>query len=48
MAGKYKDDPLFDDMLAYIEEYRRELDAELEECDCQLDAEDAIILFEKN
>ena len=39
MAGKYKDDPLFDDMLAYIEEYRRELDAELEEYDRQLDAE---------
>jgi hypothetical protein len=27
IAGKYKDDPQFDQMLEYIEEYRRELDA---------------------
>ncbi|WP_448266957.1 hypothetical protein [Nostoc sp. DSM 114159] len=27
IAGKYKDDPQFDEMLEYIEEYRRELDA---------------------
>jgi predicted RNase H-like HicB family nuclease len=27
IAGKYKDDPHFDQMLEYIEEYRRELDA---------------------
>ncbi|MEH2141691.1 type II toxin-antitoxin system HicB family antitoxin [Nostoc sp.] len=26
IAGKYKDDPQFDEMLQYIEEYRRELD----------------------
>ncbi|MCG6137249.1 MAG: hypothetical protein MET45_21875 [Nostoc sp. LLA-1] len=26
IAGKYKDDPQFDEMLKYIEEYRRELD----------------------
>jgi predicted RNase H-like HicB family nuclease len=26
IAGKYKDDPQFDQMLEYIEEYRRELD----------------------
>lgn len=26
IAGKYKDDPQFDEMLEYIEEYRRELD----------------------
>ena len=38
-AGKYKDDPQFDDMLADIEAYRRELDAEMEEYYRQLDAE---------
>ncbi|MEH2177572.1 hypothetical protein [Nostoc sp.] len=26
IAGKYKDEPQFDEMLEYIEEYRRELD----------------------
>jgi len=26
IAGKYKDDPQFDQMLMYIEEYRREID----------------------
>jgi hypothetical protein len=31
MAGKYKDDPHFDQMLENIAEYRREKDAELEE-----------------
>jgi len=31
MAGKYKDDPYFDQMLESIAEYRREKDAELEE-----------------
>lgn len=41
LAGKYKDDPLFDDMLVYIEEYRREQDAEMEEYYRQLDEEDA-------
>jgi predicted RNase H-like HicB family nuclease len=30
LAGKYKDDPHFDGMLASIETYRRELDAEME------------------
>lgn len=30
IAGKYKDDPQFDQMLKYIEEYRRELDADNE------------------
>jgi hypothetical protein len=39
-AGKYKDDPQFDDMLADIEAYRRELDAEQEEYYSQLDTED--------
>jgi len=28
--GIFKDDPLFDEMLAYIEAYRRELDAEMQ------------------
>ncbi|MGV0107966.1 HicB-like antitoxin of toxin-antitoxin system domain-containing protein [Nostoc sp. DSM 114160] len=31
IAGKYKDDPQFEEMLEYIEEYRRELDADNEE-----------------
>ncbi|MGH8001011.1 MAG: type II toxin-antitoxin system HicB family antitoxin [Brasilonema sp.] len=39
-AGKYKDDPQFDDMLADIEAYRRERDAEMEEYYRQLDAEE--------
>lgn len=39
MAGKYKDDPQFDEMLAYIEADRRELDAEMEAYYCQLNAE---------
>jgi hypothetical protein len=30
MAGCFKDDPHFDEMLAHIETYRRELDAEME------------------
>lgn len=29
--GKYEDDPQFDEMLAYIEEDRRQLDAEMDE-----------------
>ncbi|AFZ14300.1 Uncharacterized protein family UPF0150 [Crinalium epipsammum PCC 9333] len=29
-AGMFKDDPQFDEMLEYIEQYRRELDAEAE------------------
>ncbi|MGF1992554.1 MAG: type II toxin-antitoxin system HicB family antitoxin [Nostoc sp. ZfuVER08] len=39
-AGKYKDDPQFDDMLADIEAYRQELDAEMEEYYRQLDLEE--------
>lgn len=39
-AGKYKDDPHFDEMLEYIEAYRRELDAETEAYYRQLDTED--------
>jgi predicted RNase H-like HicB family nuclease len=38
-AGKYKDDPQFDDMLAFIEEDRRQLDAEMEAYYQKLDAE---------
>ncbi|MEH2389851.1 MAG: hypothetical protein V7K14_29645 [Nostoc sp.] len=30
IAGMFKDDPQFDEMLEYIEEYRRELDADNE------------------
>ncbi|WP_242046321.1 MULTISPECIES: hypothetical protein [Calothrix] len=30
LAGKYKDDPQFDEMLAYIEAERKELDAQEE------------------
>lgn len=39
-AGMFKDDPQFDDMLADIEAYRRELDAEMEEYYRQQDAEE--------
>ncbi|MGJ5630803.1 hypothetical protein [Nostoc sp. CALU 1950] len=38
-AGMFKDDPQFDEMLAYIEADRRELDAQMEEYYQQLDAE---------
>lgn len=40
MAGVFKDDPEFDEVLAYIEEYRRELDAEMEAYYRELDGED--------
>ncbi|MTJ55066.1 hypothetical protein FJR38_21540 [Anabaena sp. UHCC 0253] len=30
-AGMFQDDPQFDEVLEYIEQYRRELDAEMEE-----------------
>ena len=39
-AGMFKDDPLFDEVLAYIEADRRELDAEMEEYYRKIDAED--------
>lgn len=39
-AGMFKDDPQFDEVLAYIEADRRELDAQMEEYYRQLDAED--------
>lgn len=38
-AGKYKDDPQFDEMMEYIEQERREDDARMEEYYRQLDAE---------
>ena len=39
-AGMYKDNPLFNDMLAEMEVYRREVDEEMEEYYRQMDAED--------
>lgn len=38
LAGKYENDPQYDEVLAHIEEYRRELDAETEAYYSQLDA----------
>lgn len=40
LAGKLKDNPLFDEVLANIEAYRRELDAEQEAYYRELDAQD--------
>ncbi len=40
IAGMFKDDPDFDEMLAYIEQYRRELDAEQEAYYSQFDEEE--------
>lgn len=40
-AGKYKDDPDFDEMLAHIEAFRRECDAEMADYYRQLDAEES-------
>ncbi len=40
MAGIFKDDPTYDEMLAYIEQYRRELDAEQEGYYSQFDEEE--------
>ena len=42
-AGIFKDDPHFDDMLADIEAYRRELDAEMAAYYNSLDGEDEAI-----
>ncbi|BAY13702.1 type II toxin-antitoxin system HicB family antitoxin [Calothrix sp. NIES-2098] len=39
-AGMFKDDPMFDEVLAYIDEYRRELDAEMAENSRKFDAEE--------
>jgi len=41
-AGKYKDDPYFEEMLEDIKALRRERDAEMEEYYRQLDAEDEV------
>jgi predicted RNase H-like HicB family nuclease len=41
-AGMYKDNPLFDEVQAYIEADRRKLDAEMDEYYQQLDAEDKV------
>jgi len=38
LAGKYENDPYYDEVLAHIEEYRRELDAETEAYYSQIDA----------
>ncbi|WP_414620985.1 hypothetical protein [Calothrix sp. CCY 0018] len=38
-AGKYKDDPQFDEMMEYIEQERREDYARMEENYCNLDTE---------
>ncbi len=38
-AGRFKDDPQFDEMLEYIEQYRRELDAEAE-ADYKIDTQE--------
>ncbi len=42
-AGIFKDDPLFDEMLEYIEAYRRELDAEMAAYYDSLDGENEAI-----
>ena len=31
LAGKYENDPLYDEVLSYIEEYRHELDTEVKD-----------------
>jgi hypothetical protein len=40
LAGKYQDDPQYDEVLAYIEQYRCELDAENEPDDGQIKGEE--------
>lgn len=40
LAGKFKDNPLFDEVLADMEAYRRELDTEMEAYYRKLDAEE--------
>ena len=39
-GGMYKDNPLFNDMVAEMEAYRREVDAEMEEYYRQMDVEE--------
>ncbi|MCT7957092.1 type II toxin-antitoxin system HicB family antitoxin [Laspinema palackyanum] len=41
LAGKYKDDPDFDEVLKDIEAFRQEIDAEMEDYYRQLDAEES-------
>lgn len=36
LAGKYQNDPQYDEVLAYIEKYRRELDSQTEDSKPQL------------
>ncbi|BAY23446.1 hypothetical protein NIES2100_32110 [Calothrix sp. NIES-2100] len=42
VAGMYKDNPLFDEVLADIEAERRKIDAQMEEYYQQIDAEDEV------
>ncbi|RCJ14649.1 hypothetical protein A6S26_11140 [Nostoc sp. ATCC 43529] len=42
VAGMYKDNPLFDEVLAEIEAERRQVDAEMEEYYRQIDAESEV------
>lgn len=42
IAGMYKDNPLFDEVLTYIEAERRKLDAEMDKYYQQLDVEDEV------
>ncbi|NET58322.1 MAG: hypothetical protein F6K47_19845 [Symploca sp. SIO2E6] len=39
LAGKYQNDPDYDEVLAYIKQYRQELDAEMEVNYRQIEAE---------
>ena len=38
-AGMFQDNPLFEEVIQDITEYRKKLDAEMEESNCQLNAE---------
>lgn len=42
-AGMFKDDPDFDDFLAEMEAYRREIDAEMAQSDRRLDGQEVAI-----
>lgn len=42
LAGKYQDDPQYNQVLAYIEQYRCELDNENEPYDDQIQAEEQV------
>ncbi|SKB12354.1 conserved hypothetical protein [Planktothrix sp. PCC 11201] len=41
-AGMYKDNPLFDEVQDYIKADRKQLDAEMEEYYCQLEAKEEV------